>query len=476
MKSVRVKDNILLANASPEVHQQLSIALGGVFRLQLESGEERIITVAEREQPKLIILEAGSLSNGTFGLCQRISQHKKLSSIPIIVVIEPKDVQNMAEGYYKGASDYMVKPLIPAEVLVRVGGQLELASATTALKDMRKKQSAFNKIRDNLAATSMGTRSTDTPYRILVVDDYPGNLNALVDALEPAYSISTATNGRDALELAEREYFDLILLDVVMPEMDGYEVCRQLKANEKTNDIPIIFLTGQMEAQDEIHGLELGAVDYIFKPYTLSVVLARVQNHLNAARYQKQLKCYSYQDGLTNIPNRRHFDELLNKEFKRAAREKKFISIILLDIDEFKLYNDHFGHVIGDDCLRKVGKALSNCEHRASDFVGRYGGEEFVALLPDTDENGALHMAQVMLDAVRDLTIPHSPNAQQQHVTVSIGAATCLASFEESPSELLDLADSLLYKAKRAGRNQIRNGSATPALTPRTAPGQRTSI
>lgn len=455
MKSVRIKETILVANASQEIEEQLRSALGGIFNILTVTGEDRVITMATREMPKLIILESEKLGSNKFSLCQRIAHEEALTAIPVIVVIEQADIQNMAEGFYRGASDYMVKPLIPAEVLVRVGGQLELASTTAAIRDMRQKQT--------MDAASSGAQAPVDPnepkYRILLVDDYPGNLNALVEALETTYTVVTASDGHQALEIATREYFDIILLDVVMPGMDGYEVCRHLKANDDTSDTPIIFLTGQMEAQDEIHGFNLGAVDYIYKPYSLSVVMARVRNHLNAARHQRQLKCFSYQDSLTNIPNRRQFDEVLIKEYKRAVRERKPISLLVIDIDEFKLYNDHYGHIVGDECLRKVGRALSECQHRATDFVGRYGGEEFVAVLPDTDEHGARHMAQSMLDAVRSLNIEQAPNAQRQNVTVSIGAASCIASLSRTPTELLEYADQLLYEAKRGGRNQLRNGN-----------------
>lgn len=455
MKSVRIKETILLANASQEIEEQLRSALGGVFNILAVTGEDRVITMASRELPKLIILESERLSTNKFDLCQRIAREEALASIPVIVVIEQADIQNMAEGFYRGASDYMVKPLIPAEVLVRVGGQLELASATAAVRAMRQKQSENAQVSTELSQPHSADQS-ESKYRILIVDDYPGNLNALVEALETTYTVVTASNGHDALKIAMKEYFDVILLDVVMPGMDGYEVCLKLKANDKTSDTPIIFLTGQMEAQDEIHGFNLGAADYIYKPYSLSVVMARVRNHINAARHQKQLKCYSYQDSLTNIPNRRQFDEVLTKEYKRAVREAKPISLLVIDIDEFKLYNDHFGHIMGDDCLRKVGRALARCQHRATDFVGRYGGEEFVAVLPDTDESGALHMAQSMLDAVRDLQVPQAPDAQRKCVTVSIGAATCAADLTHTPKELLECADALLYEAKNGGRNQLR--------------------
>lgn len=459
MKSVRIKETILLANASQEVDEQLRAALGGIFNILSVTGEDRVITMAKRELPKLIIIESEKISGNKFSLCQRIAHEETLSSIPVIVVIEQSDIQNMAEGFYRGASDYMVKPLIPAEVLVRVGGQLELASTTAAIREMRQKQTANALVDDNPNLPLSSPDQNEPRYRILIVDDYPGNLNALLEALETTYTVVTANNGREALEIAMKEYFDIILLDVVMPGMDGYEVCLHLKANEKTSETPIIFLTGQMEAQDEIHGFNLGAVDYIYKPYSLSVVMARVRNHLNAARHHKQLRRYSYQDSLTNIPNRRQFDEVLTKEYKRAVREEKPVSLLVIDIDEFKLYNDHYGHVMGDDCLRKVGRALSNCQHRATDFVGRYGGEEFVAVLPDTDEKGALYMAQTMLEAVRDLNIPQAPEAQRPCVTVSVGAASCLASLGLPATELLECADALLYEAKKGGRNQLRSAT-----------------
>jgi two-component system cell cycle response regulator len=462
MRPKRTKDKILVVNASSEVKEQLGKILGGIFQLINVAGEDRAIAAAEQEHPCLILTEPTKTNGEKFNFCRRIAREEALSAIPVIVIIERQHIDDMARGFYMGASDYITKPLIAAEVLARVGGQLELASTSMALRDARRREINYAQDAEQALAISYDMPSDDDGERqkILLVDDYPGNLDALTTVLQEFYDVYTASNGKEAIDLALNNEFDLIMLDVVMPEMDGYEVCRHLKEHDQTNDTPVIFLTGKTHIQDEARGLDLGATDYISKPFSLAVVMARVRNHMAEVRYRKKLKSFSYIDGLTNLPNRRQFDEVMQKEWKRAVREGTEISVILIDIDNFKLYNDYYGHVAGDECLRKIGAALGSCRRRATDFVGRYGGEEFVAILPNTDADGALHMTHEMLEAVRGLRIPHEFNPHDGIVTVSLGVATSSPTIEDSPEALVDEADKRLYEAKQAGRNQVKSASS----------------
>ncbi len=458
MRSKHKKDRILVVNGSPEVREQLRIILGGIFDVSFVAGDDRALAMAKHERPCLILTEPATSNGEKFDLCRRVSREKELSATPVIVIIEREAIEDMTQGFYLGASDYVTKPLIAAEVLARIGGQLELASASKALKEARKREKVFARdagtALDNLQQDPLDDE--EEKQRILLVDDYPGNLDALTMVLEEFYDVTTATNGKDALALALNEPFDLIMLDVMMPEMDGYEVCRQLMKHEGTNEIPVIFVTGKAQIQDEARGLGLGAVDYISKPYSLAVVLARVRNHMATARSKKQLKSFSYIDGLTGLPNRRQFDEVLQKEWQRAIREQRDISVILIDVDNFKPYNDFYGHIAGDECLHEIARALGSCRRRASDFVGRYGGEEFVAILPNTNADGALHMAEEMLESVRALKIPHQRNPHDGIVTVSVGSATCAPTVDHTAKWLLSKADKLLYSAKQKGRNQVQ--------------------
>ena len=291
---------------------------------------------------------------------------------------------------------------------------------------------------------------------ILIVDDQPANIHILAKALQPSYEIMAATSGSIALELVQRvDKPDLILLDVMMPEIDGYEVCRRLKENEKTKDIPVIFVTARTESSEEEVGLNLGAVDYIFKPYRIPIILARVRNHLNMKRKTDLLESLVSLDGLTGIPNRRKLDEMLAAEWRRAIRSGRPLSVVMMDIDHFKLFNDRFGHGAGDECLRQVASSLSMCVNRPGDLVARYGGEEFVAILPLTELAGALAIAERLVAVVAGLALPHLNSEVADHVTISAGCATTLPVKGASPEILLQAADASLYKAKQNGRNRV---------------------
>ncbi|MBS4097135.1 MAG: PleD family two-component system response regulator [Sulfuricella sp.] len=299
-------------------------------------------------------------------------------------------------------------------------------------------------------------KNNDRPL-ILIVDDTPTNIQILAEALRTEYRVKVATSGKTALELADKPESrpDLILLDVMMPEMDGYEVCRRLKENPATHDIPVIFVTAKSDVTDEEQGLRLGAMDYIVKPFHLAIVKARVENHVNLKIKTDLLESLALIDGLTGIPNRRRFDETLESAWKRAQRESTPLALIMTDIDYFKPYNDNYGHGAGDHCLKTVAKALHNSLARPNDMVARYGGEEFVAVLPDTDAEGARQLAERWCAAIAALKLPHRFSAVADHVTVSAGYAALDPVHGQSPKEFLEMADKMLYRAKEQGRNRV---------------------
>lgn len=291
---------------------------------------------------------------------------------------------------------------------------------------------------------------------VMIVDDTPANIRVLAEALRSEYRVRVATSGKEALELiAHLGAPDLILLDVMMPDMDGYEVCRRLKANTATRNVPIIFVTARSDAIDEESGLRLGAVDYIVKPFHLPIVTARVRNHLKLKQKTDLLESLVMLDGLTGIPNRRRFDQTLDDEWLRARRDGTPIATIIADIDHFKEYNDHFGHAAGDHCLTKIAAALEKTLNRAGDLVARYGGEEFVAILPDTDEHGAREVAERFLKAIEALALPNPLSTVADHVTISIGFASATPRDSHGAIDLLEQADQRLYQAKALGKNRI---------------------
>ena len=273
---------------------------------------------------------------------------------------------------------------------------------------------------------------------ILVVDDMTTTLLLLHNLLKDTYEVKIAKSGTKALEILESPNdIDLILLDIEMPDMNGYDVCKRIKNNETIKNIPIIFITGRTSQEDEEYGLNLGAIDYITKPFNKAIVKLRIKNYLNLKIKNDMLEKLSMYDGLTNIRNRRFFDETFEKTFSEIKRDKKSLAVLMIDIDFFKPYNDNYGHGQGDETLKKVAKAPEKTIKRASDFVARYGGEEFVILLKDINKDGVEAVANNLLNAVRELKITHEFSKIENYVTISIGA-----SFYNSSSDMASLSTS----------------------------------
>jgi diguanylate cyclase (GGDEF)-like protein len=293
--------------------------------------------------------------------------------------------------------------------------------------------------------------------RLLIVDDAMENIQILNHVLGEEHEVLFALNGEKALELAHQHRPDLILLDAVMPGMDGYEVCAAMRASPDVQDIPIIFVTALTTPEDETRALEAGAVDFITKPFNVAVVRARVRTHLTLKRQSDAMRELMLTDALTGVANRRSFNDALDNEWRRCARAHAPLSVIMIDIDHFKLYNDAYGHQAGDICLRQVANAMVRCAGRTPDLLARYGGEEFVILLPQASEEGAETVAQRILSAVRELAIPHRMSSAANIVTVSLGVATIVPSEGNCDADtLVRAADSALYQAKKDGRNRYR--------------------
>lgn len=283
---------------------------------------------------------------------------------------------------------------------------------------------------------------------VLVVDDVSCNLQMLAELLKDNYQILEASGGQACLELLEKNpQVDLILLDVEMPEMDGYEACRRLQREEKTRAIPVIFVTGRDREEDEEKGLEHGAVDYIRKPFSPAIVKARVKTHIVLKQQRDQLQRLAMHDQLTGLYNRHYLTDTAARKIARALRHKQGLSLIIIDIDHFKIINDQYGHCVGDAVLRDIAATLQALS-RTEDIVSRLGGEEFVVLLEHCDLKSAENKAELMREAI-ELRKP-----QGIRVTASFGV-TELAANGEGFIKFLDRSDSALYQAKNRGRNRV---------------------
>ena len=299
------------------------------------------------------------------------------------------------------------------------------------------------------------SQQADNRERILIVDDERFNLTTLHELLKDEFRIMVAKHAEQGLKAALSGRPNLILLDINMPEMNGYEVCKRLKADPLTADIPIIFITALSEAADETRGLELGAADYITKPFNLSVVKARVNTQLHLKRQSDMLASLAFKDGLTSINNRRSYDDRLQIEWTRGQRALEPLSLMMIDVDHFKLYNDTYGHALGDECLKQIAQTLQQCTSRATDFVARYGGEEFVILLPNTNLEGGLQLAERIRQAVHQRNIEHRSSPVADCVTLSIGLVTRKPGLEMEMSQFKQAADKMLYQAKHDGRDRV---------------------
>jgi diguanylate cyclase (GGDEF)-like protein len=295
--------------------------------------------------------------------------------------------------------------------------------------------------------------------RILIVDDTPENIEFIARTLADFYEVQFATSGTMALALASQDPPSLILLDVVMPGMDGYQVLKELQKLSQCCDIPVIFITGYDDMENETRGLEAGAVDFISKPANPAVVKARVKTHLTLQAQSDQLRSLVFIDSLTGLANRRRFDECLASEWWHCQRYGWPLTLLFIDIDHFKLYNDHYGHVAGDACLAKVAAAIGGQFGRSHDLVARYGGEEFICLLPECDMVKIRDKANHLCNVVAELRIPHQTSLTAPVVTISIGMATMIPGQDAyDPEALTSLADQNLYLAKSQGRNRLCDG------------------
>ncbi|MBD2607512.1 PleD family two-component system response regulator [Scytonema hofmannii FACHB-248] len=329
--------------------------------------------------------------------------------------------------------------------------------------------------------------SNQTPL-ILLADDDKLIRVLLREFLEKEdYRVMEVTNGKECLEAFLTVKPDLVMLDGIMPVMDGFACCKQLIQIAKNNlatalanfdsggsslgatvisklweRTPILMITGLEDPDLVDRAFEAGASDFVTKPIHLGILRQRVRRLLQQAQLYKQLEAankalqhLAHVDGLTNVANRRRFNNYLNSQWLSLAPERSPISLILCDIDFFKLYNDKYGHPAGDMCLQKVGTVLNEAVQNSQDLVARYGGEEFAVIMPNTNMGGAVHFAAAMQARVRELEILHEPSTISRYVTLSLGVATTIPTFESEPSSLIVEADKALYKAKAEGRNRI---------------------
>ncbi len=305
----------------------------------------------------------------------------------------------------------------------------------------------MNSATDTLAKVSLENA------RILVVDDQPINIQVINQILGGSFQLRFAKSGQEALDICLSDPPDLILMDVIMPNLDGLTTCKIIKNTPNISDIPVVFITSLQKAEEENACWQAGGIDYMTKPVNPLPLTNRVNAHLTQKFQADLLKKLAYLDGLTGVYNRRYLDDYLARQTSQAKRTNHAISLLMIDIDYFKQFNDEYGHLVADDQLKLTAFTLKESLHRPTDITARYGGEEFICVLPDTGAEGAKQVAERILRHIRALEIPHKLSPHK-YLTVSVGTASIEAK-QNYNTDLTALADKNLYKAKNTGRNKV---------------------
>ncbi|MCX7990458.1 MAG: diguanylate cyclase [Proteobacteria bacterium] len=297
--------------------------------------------------------------------------------------------------------------------------------------------------------------------RVLIIDDDDEFLMMIRLLLSiNSFDVDTANSGEEGLKKLDNSNYDLLLLDVMMPQMSGFEVLKKIRSDEKFIDLPVIMLTAKSEKEDVLEGISLGANDYITKPFETEILIAKMKGLIKLKQLQEELKqkniileTLAITDGLTGAYNHRYFYKRLTEEFERARRYGTSLSLIMIDIDFFKKINDKYGHLIGDAVLADLAKLLRQ-NIRKHDVFARYGGEEFAIILPHTNYEGAKHEAERLRKAVENNKFAHVE--KEGEVTISLGCVSYPDASAEKPEDLVRFADSALYTAKNSGRNNVK--------------------
>jgi diguanylate cyclase (GGDEF)-like protein len=437
------------------------------------------LTLARADRPDLILMDIQLPGMDGLAATALLKQDPATATIPVIALTAMAMKEDQEKSLVAGCDAYIAKPLRYPELYA-------------AIDTLLANRPASGERRSSLSPGAI----TNPNATILIVDDQIQNRTLLETLLRPeGYRTLSAASGEEALAAIARHAPDLILLDVMMPGMDGYQVAGKLKSNPATSDIPIIMVTAKGDRSDRLAGLNAGAEDFLIKPVDRAELWLRVRNLLRLkkraeteivtlnAGFERRveertqqltqltvelgaanetLEQLSLHDGLTGLANRRFFDTYLADQIALARRHNRSLALVMYDVDLFKAYNDHYGHPAGDECLKNIAAALRSCCRRPGDVAVRYGGEEFAMILPDTELAGAARIAEGARDAIAQLKIPHEHSPASPCASISGGVAVLLGKFDVPVQQLITTADQALYQAKHLGRNRIVSAPAEP--------------
>lgn len=452
------KKKILIVDDDPTSQKLLESMLPAdrYSVIKANNGEEAL-KFAFNQPPDLILLDIMMPGIDGYEVTRKIKKHKKTKDIPIIIVTALDGHENKLKGLEEGAEELLNKPVHSAELLARIRSMLRLKEYRDQLTIRTLSGESFGGLPE--PGEKVQIKEEEIPH-ILLVEDTEVDAKLVKNALEgETFHLTTVKNGKDVFSEVKLKDIDLILLDILLPDINGFEICRRLK--KKHEDIQVVIVTCLDDLDSKIKGVELGADDFLVKPIIGRELKARVKTLLEKKVHLDDLRTHyrvalgkSQLDWLTGLYNHGYFQQFLGYELKRSLEQEFPVSLIMIDVDDFKSYNDTLGHSAGDAILREMGQVVRN-SIREMDFAARYGGDEFAVVLPYVNRDNAVAIAERIHKALTSHEFFHDESIKMENPTVSMGVAV----FPEDATNKADLiiqADSMLYLAKQSGKNQYR--------------------
>ena len=420
------------------------------------------LRLAAEHKPDIILLDVMMPGMDGFEVCRRLKNSPDTAHIPVVMVTALDQPADRVQGLDAGADDFLTKPVNDIALFARVKSLVRLKMMTD---ELRMREATGHSLGVVDAAEMLRSNAPDLGGRILLVEDRETSAKRTHDALSADHEMKVTADPLEALMLARDGDFDLVILSLSLQNTDGMRLCSQLKTLESTRHTPILALVEEGDTKRLVRALEIGINDYLIRPLDKNELVARVKTQIKRKRYSDRLRQnlqlsleMAITDQLTGLFNRRYMSRHLDTQLKAALDAKKPMSFLIMDIDFFKSINDTHGHAIGDEILRAFAARLK-ANVRGIDLACRYGGEEFVVIMPETDVAFAYAVAERLRQNVADVPFPISSSDKALTVTVSIGV-TSIERPDDTADTILKRADAALYRAKRDGRNRVVSEAA----------------